>query len=354
MTYEIVKYSPEFKSQIVELQTHLWSPDVDMNSSYLEWKYERNPYVDTPLIYVALCTGKVVGMRGMYGAKWQVGNPPQILHALCACDLVIAPDHRNQGVFTKIMKAALNDLAIQGYQYVFNLSAGPLTFIGSLAMGWRSIGSLHMKIRRSRQKKNIKAKRFNPFNHLDRNMEEKALDINPRLSVELTPRPQAMSELVERIGSDGRIRHVRDQQYFAWRFKNPISQYRFLYWEDSSLDGYLVLQTSVYRDRLKISIVDWEATNMQVRTDLLQTAIHLGNFNVLSIWSATLLDEIKILLQNTGFNPQKEVKSITKFRPTILVRPVRDEMLKTNWVIANRRILDLESWDLRMIYSDGY
>jgi len=352
--YEIVKYRPEFKSQIIELQTHLWSPDLAANTAYLEWKYEQNPYLDTPLIYLALYAGKVVGMRGMYGAKWEIGHPSQTLSVVCAGDSVTAPEHRKCGLYKRITRVALNDLANIGYSYVFSLSTGPVTLPSSLSMGWRSVGSLQMMIREARQRTISSSKEQHSFPYPDRNVTERRLEASPYVSLERTARAEAMAELVEQIGNDGRIRHARDQQYFAWRFKNPLSQYRFLYWEDSSLDGYLVLQTSVYRDRLKISIVDWEATNMQVRTDLLQTAIHLGNFNVLSIWSATLSDEIKILLQNTGFNPQKEVKSITKFRPTILVRPVRDEMLKTNWVIANRRLLDLESWDLRMIYSDGY
>jgi hypothetical protein len=52
MEYEIVKYCPEFKQQVLKLQTHLWSPDVTVNSAYLEWKYERNPYMKTPFIHL--------------------------------------------------------------------------------------------------------------------------------------------------------------------------------------------------------------------------------------------------------------------------------------------------------------
>ncbi len=111
MKYEVVKYRPEFKSQIVELQTHLWSRDTEVNSTYLDWKYSRNPYVDKTLIYLALHGGKAVGMRGVYGAKWQVGNPSETLIGLCAGDLVIAPDHRNRGLFRKIMEVALADLS---------------------------------------------------------------------------------------------------------------------------------------------------------------------------------------------------------------------------------------------------
>ena len=72
-----------------------------------------------------------------------------------------------------------------------------------------------------------------------------------------------MAELAERIGYDGRIRHVRDEQYFSWRFQNPLSEYRFLFWDNGRLDGYLVLYRKVYppgNDELAY-IVDWDAIN---------------------------------------------------------------------------------------------
>ena len=81
--YEIVGYRPEFREQILQLQQHLWGPDVDINSAYLKWKYEENPYLDTTLIYLALCKEKVVGMRGFYGAKWEVAirDKPHLFYA---------------------------------------------------------------------------------------------------------------------------------------------------------------------------------------------------------------------------------------------------------------------------------
>jgi hypothetical protein len=99
--------------------------------------------------------------------------------------------------------------------------------------------------------------------------------------------------------------------------------------------------------------VDWEATNAQVRADLLQAAIHWGNFPELTIWSATLPDEAKTLLNNTGFEQRGGEGNLARYLPTVLVRPIRDEMLKDDWVLADRRLLDVDNWDLRMIYSDG-
>lgn len=364
--YEIVKYNPEFKSRVIELQKHLWSPDLSVNTAYLEWKYEQNPYINTPLIYLALCKEQVIGMRGMFGAKWQVGNPGQTFLGPCSADSVIAPAHRNRGLSTKIMGTGLNDLADMNYNYVFGLSSSPVIRLGYLTTGWRSVGHLQTMLWKAYHRIILhrlrsyvtrlpflsSPKEHDPYHFLDKNAMKRK--VSSYVSVEHAPRPEAMAELIERIGTDGRIRHVRDQEYFSWRFNNPLSRYRFLFWEGSRLEGYLILQSRFNKNALRvINIVDWEATNSQAQSDLLEATMHLGNFDVLSIWTATLPDAVKVLLKKNGFKLCSEAKSIAEYRPTVLIRPVRDDMLKTNWIIAGGRLLDLSNWDLRMIYSDG-
>src|SRR5215210_4976470 len=149
MGYEIVRYSPEFEAAVVELQTHLWSPDVAVNRAYLEWKYDRNPYMATPFIHLALHGGRVVGMRGMYGASWEIGRPAQAFLVPCAGDLVVLPEHRNRGLVRKIIERAADDLAASGHTYAFSLSASLVTQVSSLTAGWRSVGALETAARRT-------------------------------------------------------------------------------------------------------------------------------------------------------------------------------------------------------------
>jgi hypothetical protein len=179
------------------------------------------------------------------------------------------------------------------------------------------------------------------------------------VQVEQAPRLEAMAELVERIGNDGRLRHVRDQEYFAWRFQNPRSRYRFFFWEDTTLEGYLVLRTHILHGQV-VNIVDWEATNLKVRADLLQAVLQWGRFNNLTLWTATLSTEVKTLLQNAGFSTPGKAESLGRAhrgranRSIVLLRAVRRDMLKeVDWVLADRRLLDLHNWDLRMIYADN-
>jgi hypothetical protein len=131
-----------------------------------------------------------------------------------------------------------------------------------------------------------------------------------------------------------------------------------LFWDDACLEGYLVLQVSghTHTNKMHANIVDWEVANVRIWNDLIQLAIDLDKFDSLTIWSATLPNEVKTLLGKMGFSLIEETGIITRdiCHSKILIRSVRDEMSPADWVLANHDLLDLANWDLRMIYSDAY
>jgi len=375
--YEMVCYKPELKGQVIELQRHLWSPGVELNAAYFAWKYERNPYIQTPLIYIAMQNGKAVGMRGFFGTKWEGGIPPEKSIVPYADDLVIAPEHRNRGLIPKIMVPALADLGRRGYLYTFNLSAGPMTLITSLGGGWRNVGSMRpmrqqswrVTLRRGRDRlvKGLSApslengeitsqqslKRRWSLTDIDMGSAGRKFADASRIRLEAAPRSAGMAELVERISSDGRIRHVRDREYFDWRFQNPLSRYRFLFWEETRLEGYLVLQeyTSAYANEEVVNIVDWEASSAAIQARLLQAAKILTAHRRLIIWSASLSAPTREVLDSKGFKLERQPKSTARQRSPLLVRPIRDEALADDWLFAGQPLLSMKSWDLRMLYS---
>ena len=370
MAYDIIPYDPGLKEQTAELQRHLWSGDAEVNIAYLEWKYERNPYGETPLIYVATSDGRVVGMRGMFGSAWEIGAGSETFAIPCADDFVIAPNHRNRGLSSLIMRGALDDLACRGYEYVFSLSPGPVTLVTSLVSGWRRVGSMQPAERRgspdllrrchSRLSKAPVLWRVagtlvrlsharSPFRRLDCRGERRRPGQSGEICLEREPRIDAMVDLVRRLGHDGRVRHVRDERYLAWRFRNPLHEYRFLFCDDDGLGGYLVLQA--YRqDRSRgINIVDWEGTTCQIRGDLLRTAIEWGDFDQLNIWTATLPDEALTQLSAAAFVPAPARSSLHS--PNVLVISTRQTVQEPDPTLAGRRLLDVAEWDMRMVYS---
>lgn len=367
---EVVPYGPKLKDAVARIQTGLWSPDEEANRRYLEWKHEENPYAGEPRMYLAMDGGEVVGMRSFYPSRWQVGQPTREVDLLVADDLLVRDDRRDEGIVTVIMRAAFEDLRSQGVEYVLNLTGGPVTILGSLAMGWRSAGSLDLVARRSPVRRarlalrnRMRSMRFvwryaprlsttieeRPFSRFD---ERLGTYRTGDLEIELTDTPYAahMASLARELGHDGRLRHVRDEEYLTWRFRHPFHQYRFAYARDDSLAGFLVLRwrpAGQGSDR-RVYLADFQARNDRVLSDLLRAVLKAGRFPEMATWRATLSPAAARAVEGVGFEPVDQQLAAHGW-PCILVRSVDDAGLGRDWTLHGTRLLDLASWDVRML-----
>ena len=365
----IIKYDPSFKSQIAALQVRLWSPSPDLNARYFEWKYERNPYIEKPILYLAVRGDELIGMRGFYGSLWELGLDAKQHVIPVADDLVVHDHYRNQGIVSQLMNYALQDLSSSEFSHVFNLSGSPITVLGSLTMGWRATHALEFlgrrKLRNSlrHQVQNLMrrtpllwryaaAKWCNPtrlpFAYLDQHKgKQAACGMNIEIATE--PAAAAMAALVEKIGHDGRLRHVRNKNFFDWKFKNPLHEYRYLYSGGEQLTGYLILRASnlAAPGLGGVSLVDLESVNTDVARKLFRAAIHFGNFDELTLWGATFGSSIRDEMHAKGF-VRKDEKKASVGAPCILVRP---NSVSDQWSLDDKDLLDLDQWDMRMLYT---
>jgi GNAT superfamily N-acetyltransferase len=365
MAYEIVPYAPAFDAQIARVQTHLWSADESVNRAYFKWKYVDNPYLDDVPIQLALHGRQVVAMRGMFGALWEIGAPGARHLIPYADDFVVAPEHRNRGVAAQVMQATLEAGARRGFAYTVSLSAGAVTLINSLAAGWRSAGS-YRPVRRHRpatllERISRRARRMpggrtpgaapapirQTFERFDRDRPH----AREPVSFAAEPRAEEMAALIARLPWDGRIRHVRDAEYLAWRFRNPLHEYRFVFWDEDGLRGYLVLQRyrSERADQTCVNIVDWEAAGERIRAALLQAALERGGFERVDVWTVGLKDATTAVLQLHGF-ASAQADSI-RAQSRLLVRRLGEGRAADEWKLGGRNLLDITDWDLRMLYS---
>jgi GNAT superfamily N-acetyltransferase len=358
----------------------MWGADLTVNAAYLEWKHFDNPYVDRPILYLALCQDQVVGMRGMFGTRWQIGRPRQLLNCVSDADAVIHPAHRRRGLLERMTQLTLDDLASSAYEYVVTLSANQFSGANNLKLGWRNVGLLEAAHWYPKRRQGSRFRRFvrqlpilpslyrrlrrhedgispgtrSPFDTLDENGDRVRREKGVPVAIASAPRPEAMAELHDRIDSGERLHHVRDPQFFAWRFRNPLSTYRFLFWEESKLEGYLVLQTRADQsDNGWVTIVDWEASSLKVRADLLRAATERGNFGVLAAWTATLPNSARNLLGECGFSVLGRAEDAV-YQKSLLMRTTRPSLMQADWTFANRRLLDMSNWDLRAIDSDDF
>jgi hypothetical protein len=355
---------------VADLQKELWSSDHRLNTQYLDWKYERTPDSRDSFIYLACHQGKPVGMRGFHAATLEAGTPTRALPVLIGGDALIATPHRNRGLVARIVKMAEKDLAQRGYPYFVSIGgANRVNMLGLLTLGWRSAGQVRptgritTRARAGQRLGRVLAGqrvlwRFNwtrllasadqrhPFRHLD------AAKTASPITLESSPRVDAMAELVERLGHDGRIRYRRDREYLDWRFRDPTKEYRFLYWEESRLEGYLVLsrRASDLGGWYRVYLADLEATDMKIRSALLSAAMTQGRFPELVTWTASLSDAEIQQLESCGFVPVDQVDT-TRGCPCILVRPLGNHLPHEEWLLGGRQLLDIRNWDIRVLYS---
>ena len=368
----IIRYTPDYKRAVAELQTDLWCADPQRNLGYLEWKYERNPCPAGSHIYLALDGDDVVGMRGFHPSGWE-SNSFKSRDFLVADDTVVRADHRNKGVMNHIMREALHNLHEQDVDYVFNFSGGPITVISSLAAGWRSIGAvdpLHHRSRTARLMDSVASIPFawrfassvrslsrsqsDPFHRIDRLLETTLTARGTQLRISRRAEPERMAQLVRNVPHDGRIRLARDAAYLKWRFENPLNDYRFFYLERDGLDGYLVVKRSAARANGEASptvhIVDLEARDENSKLALLEAAAARDFFDVLVVWSVTLSKPCKDFLASIKYDALT-TSSALQGHPSMLVRATDDARLDEEWRLRGMSLTDMTNWDMRMIYS---
>jgi hypothetical protein len=186
-----------------------------------------------------------------------------------------------------------------------------------------------------------------PFCYLDRVTASGQFD----LQWSSTPKPEAMSQLVADSVMDGRIRHVRNVEYFAWRFQNPLMQYRFGYFGQSPLDGYMILAAERYGVRQDcVTIVDWEGRTPAIKEELLESAVSTGRLALVNIWGAGVGEAERQMLERRGFCRSQMTATVSSpFRTILVGRTTADE----SWLLGVRNVLDLANWDVRGLYSDG-
>ena len=371
--YEVVPYQPDLRDQVLKLQTRLWSTDLRVNDAYFSWKYERNPYRNGTPAYLALHRGRIIGVRGVFGSCWEAGPGRRQSHFWCVDDLAIEPEHRDRGIFSLIMNTALADLSAQQDGFILCPSAGLVTVLGSLTMGWKRVAKMEPvglqsprmeRLQRCRMAidrlpyvwRLTRSRWFDPrgsageYARLDRRARRGLLGEGMRL--ERSPDPVGMAALVGALGHDGRIRHVRDAAYFDWRLRNPLRDYRFLYaGGGGTITGYLVLARS--RSRIagasSIRISDWEASTPEVGAALLR-AVARAEVSELVTWAAALPAWGSPVLAEAGFVPvEQELRN--RGCPCILVRSLRADLPESAWLLAGHNLLDPASWDFRMLYT---
>jgi GNAT superfamily N-acetyltransferase len=341
------------------LRSRIFGGNLEFNTEYFEWKYERNPYLKEPHFYVAFHDEEVVAMRGFYGSRWQVEQESESLVIPIGGDLAVDLDHRRQKLASRMLTYITKNMESKGYPYLMNLSANPSSRRLQIRSGYPRVapfrtfqlGNPRTTLYSSgyqRAKRILFGDRSTAtFRRFDRwTAKTKGSIIGAS-----EPRIYEMGELGLRCGDKSRIHLIRDATFYRWRFMNPASDYRFIFYEGSrSLEGFLVLQSAKVGGWT--TIIDWETSTPAMWTKLINAAVK-SNPKCLRITSTMFTEGQVQPLQNLGFEPLVEPGNTDIPDPGMLLH-----LSSGNDVDGPRfdglRVLDANSWDIRIIASDRF
>lgn len=120
-----------------------WATD-DLHTRFFRWKHRENPFGPSPGWVAVTADGTVVGFRTFL--RWELEEHGRVFRAVRAVDTATAPSHRGQGVFSSLTRHALDALAGEGVDFVFN-TPNAQSRGGYLKLGWEPAGRLQVRAR---------------------------------------------------------------------------------------------------------------------------------------------------------------------------------------------------------------
>ncbi len=353
--YQIIDYNQFLRNEIIQLlNDHLWFDIFEKSMEYFAYKYEQNPYRVDPIGLVVLHDKKVVGFRAFFPTKWQPGTKTEnCILMLSPTDTVIHPAHRRQGLFSALIKASIKRFAMSQYQAYINLSANRAAKNGLLKFGWKLLSATTF----ARRYSYIGILNYYLISKLGYSSKKIETEYGRFDDIEATdfPRAKDMAEFLKKNNnSSKKLFLYKDEIYLAYRYRNPHQKYHFFYyWEKNELEGFLCAR-SVGNNR-NVHIVDYAQKNDGILEKILDFMIRKKCFDIISIWSFGLPENIHRVFLRMNFETDTlitRIKNKSKHMQFVLVRPMKEIITDSNWLLNGEDIRNLNNWDLKELCAD--
>lgn len=230
--YVVRSFRPDDLDEFLDLHSQIFGPDC--GREWFDWKYEDNPYVDHVPIIVAEADDALAGARPLFALDMSVDGDRHL--ALQPGDTMVHPDHRRQGVFTRMTEAAIDRYSDGDPSFFFNFpnqQSGP----GYLKLGWESVADQATYYRVQNPPTLLEqgsdaswastvGRALGPLVGGYNRLSNARLGSPDEISVrrfESVP-SDTMAALASNRGGDG-IHVMRDEQFYDWRFDNPTWDY---------------------------------------------------------------------------------------------------------------------------------
>jgi GNAT superfamily N-acetyltransferase len=186
-------------------------PTGERSSGFFRWKHLDNPFGRSYMI-VAEADGRIVALRSFM--RWRFLAGSVVLRGVRAVDTATHPDYQGRGIFSRLTREALDNLAGEA-DFVFN-TPNEISLPGYLRMGWRTVGKIPISVRVRRPARVLTRFRSGKSGILG-STRPPPIEADTAADALLNPGlPSLLAEAAER--RDNRIATSRDLEYLRWRY----------------------------------------------------------------------------------------------------------------------------------------
>jgi GNAT superfamily N-acetyltransferase len=352
-TCEIYVYTPDMLTRVLDVMSFLWKKNLQCREEYFKWKYADNPNTEDSLGIVALHKDRVIGFRGYFATRFEIPEKTKDLIVLVPGDTCVHPDYRRKGLSVLMGNLAMDTFS-GAYKIFLNMTTTVPSLPGYLKMGFQPIAKKAYLSQYTfpRFIRYLLTYKKHPPLEKGRNVS----GMFGQVILSERPKPKEMAEICagEMIHNQ-RIRLLRDETFFRWRFENPFKRYRFYYFcHDSGIKGYVVIGLS--HNHQRGYILDFADTDGRSVVFLLRHMIQNKHFDMLSIYHFSVSDEFREKLADMGFRASGLARRLEHKKTgelPVLIRPVRKSYTETDWKIEGLDIRNINNWQMTEICSDS-
>ncbi|WP_224333678.1 GNAT family N-acetyltransferase [Haloprofundus halobius] len=357
--YRVRQYEPGDRATVLSLYETVFDR-TDPN--WFDWRYVDNPYLDeTPIAVAETADGELVGARPSVPIPLRAGDERVL--AVVQVDPMVHPDHRRQGLFSKMVTHVYDHYASREPQVSIGFPNEAV--LGALEkLGERL--SLHRGVTREFP---VYYRVQNPtaLTSLGGDRTSKTLGklataaTRGYLSLRTgTPDDADVSVRRERDVPAGELATLaassplpqahadRDAEFYAWRYANPRFEYETLLAErGGSPVAAFVVGTQLGLDSTVVHVTDvapltgGEAWTDAVDALLARVVADNEDADLLSVFGEAIPDR---LLRKYGFvaNDEAPLSRVTSAN-YLVARPLTDETVE-EWVVGGQRLSAGERW----------
>jgi GNAT superfamily N-acetyltransferase len=185
-------------------------PAGHRSAEFFRWKHQENPF-GRSFMLLAESGDEIVGLRAFM--RWSLRHDGRTIRAVRAVDTATHPLHQGRGIFSKLTRAAIEELRSDA-DLVFN-TPNEKSLPGYLKMGWRRVGRVPVRVRVRRPIRFLRGLRSI---EADATVGGRKPQVMAMPAERLLANAAAVADLLQRLPTTRDWETPRGPSYLRWRY----------------------------------------------------------------------------------------------------------------------------------------